>query len=122
MNEVSNIVHNASERSLLLLDEIGRGTGTNDGLALATAILLYITDKIKCRTMFATHFHQLTKLADENERICNYKVMVSEIDGQIVFLHKVAAGAEQNSFGIDVARLSGIPNEIIKHAKELMKK
>ena len=122
MNEVSNIVHNATGKSLLLLDEIGRGTGTADGLALATSILLYITNKIQCRTMFATHFHQLTKLADENEHISNYKVLVSEIDGQIVFLHKVAAGAEQNSFGIDVARLSGIPQEIIKHAKELMKK
>jgi len=122
MNEVSNIVHNASERSLLLLDEIGRGTGTNDGLALATAIILYITDKIGCRTMFATHFHQLTKLEDERDKISNYKVMVSTIDGEIVFLHKVAAGAEQNSFGIDVARLSGLPPEIINKAKELMKK
>jgi DNA mismatch repair protein MutS len=122
MNEVSNIIHNATERSLLLLDEIGRGTGTNDGLALATAIISYITDKIKCRTMFATHFHQLTKLADTESRISNYKVMVSTIDGEIIFLHKVAAGAEQNSFGIDVARLSGLPQEIIQKAKELMKK
>jgi DNA mismatch repair protein MutS len=122
MNEVSNIIHNATEKSLLLLDEIGRGTGTADGLALAQAILMYITEKIRCRTMFATHFHQLTKLGNENGGISNLKVLVSTVDGEIVFLHKVVEGAEQNSFGIDVARLSGLPPEIIKHAKELMKK
>ena len=122
MNEVSNIVHNATGRSLLLLDEIGRGTGTDDGLALATAIILYITEKIGCRTMFATHFHQLTKLADEVDKIANLKVMVSTIDGEIVFLHKVAAGIEQNSFGIDVAKMAGIPDEIIERAKVIHKK
>jgi len=118
MNEVSNIVHNATSKSLLLLDEIGRGTGTNDGLALARAVIEYITHNIKCPTMFATHFHQLTALADS--RIKNYKVLVEQIDGEIVFLHKVAPGAEQNSFGIDVAKLSGLPPSIIKRAKELM--
>ena len=120
MNEVSNIVHNATSRSLILLDEVGRGTGTNDGLALATAITQHITENIKCPTMFATHFHQLTELAKKQPAIRNYKVLVQEIDEQIVFLHKVVPGEEQNSFGIDVARLSGLPDSIIATAKQLM--
>jgi len=121
MNEVSNIIHNATSRSLLLLDEIGRGTGTRDGFALASSIITYITNKIGALTMFATHFHGLTDLEEQVPGIQNFKVLVSEIDGQIVFLHKVSKGAEQNSFGIDVAKLSGIPDVVIKEAKKIMK-
>jgi DNA mismatch repair protein MutS len=121
MNEVSNIIHNATKDSLLLLDEIGRGTGTTDGFALAKSILHYILEKIGAKTMFATHFHKLISVAREYPQIKNYKVLTRKIDGQIVFLHKVIAGEEQNSFGAEVAKLSGIPAEIIENAKQIIK-
>ncbi|MCL2229172.1 MAG: DNA mismatch repair protein MutS, partial [Firmicutes bacterium] len=121
MNEVSNIVHNATKKSLILLDEVGRGTSTGDGLALAEAILLFITEKIGANTLFATHFHQLTNLASKNPKIKNFKVLTEQVDGQIVFLHKVEPGIEENSFGIDVAKLAGLPKEIIDMARGLYK-
>jgi len=117
MNEVSNIVHNATKRSLILLDEVGRGTGTKDGLALASSIITYITDKIGANTMFATHFHELTNI--KNPRIENYKVLTESIGGDIVFLHKVEKGIETESFGIDVAKLAGLPKEIVDRARRL---
>ena len=121
MNEVSNIVHNATKDSLLLLDEIGRGTGTADGFALAKAILQYIIEKIGSKTLFATHFHNLAELGRTYDQVQNYKVLTTNIDGQIIFLHKLVKGEEQNSFGAEVAKLSGIPNEIIVNAKKIMK-
>jgi DNA mismatch repair protein MutS len=121
MNEVSNIVHNATKDSLLLLDEIGRGTGTTDGFALAKAILQYIIKHIGAKTMFATHFHKLVAMAKDHDTIKNYKVLTREINGEIIFLHKVAAGEEPNSFGTEVAKLSGLPAEIIENAKRIMK-
>jgi DNA mismatch repair protein MutS len=121
MNEVSNIVNNATKSSLILVDEVGRGTGTSDGLALATAILTYINDKIGANTLFATHFHELTNLAHQNPRIKNYKVLTEQIGGEIVFLHKLEPGIEQNSFGIDVAKLAGLPKEIIDNARRILK-
>jgi DNA mismatch repair protein MutS len=121
MNEVSNIVHNAKSKSLVLLDEVGRGTGTTDGLALASAIITYITGKIHANTLFATHFHELTALANHDKNIHNYKVLTEQIGNEIVFLHKLTAGIEQNSFGIDVAKLSGLPPEIIDNARKLLK-
>ena len=121
MNEVSNIVHNATKDSLLLLDEIGRGTGTNDGYALAKAILQYIIEKIGSKTLCATHFHNLIELGREYPQIENYKVLTTTINDQIIFLHKVVKGEEQNSFGAEVAQLSGLPVEIINHAKAIMK-
>ncbi len=120
MNEVSNIVHNATQNSLLLLDEIGRGTGTNDGYALAKAILQYIIEKIGSKTLCATHFHELIELGHEYEQVANYKVLTTNINGQIVFLHKVVKGEEQNSFGVEVAQLSGLPAAIIANAKKIM--
>lgn len=120
MNEVSNIVHNATKDSLLLLDEIGRGTGTNDGYALAKAILTYIIQKIGSKTLCATHFHELIELGHEFDQVQNYKVLTTTINGQIIFLHKVVKGEEQNSFGVEVAQLSGLPTEIIQQAKQLM--
>jgi len=122
MNEVSNIVRNAGAKSLVLLDEVGRGTGTSDGLALATAIITYITDKNRCNTMFATHFHELTNLASSNKSIKNYKVLTEQIDNEIVFLHKVEQGIEENSFGIEVAKMAGLPKEILDKAKKLYNK
>ena len=121
MNEVSNIVHNAKKSSLILLDEVGRGTGTSDGLALASAVITYLTDKIGANIMFATHFHELTDLSKTNPRIKNYKVLTEQIGGEIVFLHRLESGIEQNSFGIDVARLAGLPSEIIDNARRLLK-
>ncbi|MBR4418742.1 MAG: DNA mismatch repair protein MutS [Clostridia bacterium] len=121
MNEVSNIVHNATKDSLLLLDEIGRGTGTNDGYALAKAILTYIIEQIGSKTLCATHFHELIELGHEYSQVQNYKVLTSSINGQIVFLHKVVRGEEQNSFGAEVAQLSGLPEVIIQNAKKIMK-
>ena len=121
MNEVSNIVHNATKDSLLLLDEIGRGTGTNDGYALAKAILTYIIEQIGSKTLCATHFHELIELGHTYNQVQNYKVLTSSINGQIIFLHKVVKGEEQNSFGAEVAQLSGLPDVIIQNAKKIMK-
>ena len=121
MNEVSNIVHNATKNSLLLLDEIGRGTGTNDGYALAKAILTYIIEEIGSKTLCATHFHELIELGRTYSQVQNYKVLTSNINGQIIFLHKVVKGEEQNSFGAEVAQLSGLPDVIIQNAKKIMK-
>ena len=121
MNEVSNIVHNATKNSLLLLDEIGRGTGTNDGYALAKAILTYIIEQIGSKTLCATHFHELVELGHAYNQVQNYKVLTSSINGQIIFLHKVVKGEEQNSFGAEVAQLSGLPDAIIQNAKKIMK-
>jgi DNA mismatch repair protein MutS len=121
MNEVAAIIHNATKHSLLLLDEIGRGTGTTDGFALAKSILQYIIEKIGAKTLFATHFHKLISLGREYRQVKNYKVLTSKIDEKIIFLHKVVAGEEQNSFGAEVAKLSGIPNEIIANAKRIIK-
>ena len=121
MNEVSNIVHNATKDSLLLLDEIGRGTGTNDGYALAKAILSYIIESIGSKTLCATHFHELIELGRTYTQVENYKVLTSSINGQIIFLHKVVKGEEQNSFGAEVAQLSGLPEVIIQNAKKIMK-
>lgn len=120
MNEVSNIVHNATKNSLLLLDEIGRGTGTNDGYALAKAILQYIIEQIGSKTLCATHFHELIELGHEYDQVANYKVLTTSINGQIIFLHKVVKGEEQNSFGVEVAQLSGLPATIISNAKKIM--
>ncbi len=121
MNEVSNIVHNATKDSLLLLDEIGRGTGTNDGYALAKAILQYIIEQIGSKTLCATHFHELIELGRTYPQVQNYKVLTSNLNGQIIFLHKVVRGEEQNSFGAEVAQLSGLPDVIIQNAKKIMK-
>ena len=120
MNEVSNILNNATKDSLLLLDEIGRGTGTRDGLALAKAITTYITTEIGAHAMIATHFSELTYLASEIKGIGNFKVTVDQTGENIVFLHKLVAGIEENSFGIDVAKLSGLPASVVKHARELI--
>ncbi|MCL2846085.1 MAG: DNA mismatch repair protein MutS [Firmicutes bacterium] len=117
--ELANICQNSTRNSLILLDEVGRGTGTKDGRALASAAILYITDKIGALTMFATHFHELNVLAQDNPRIKNFKALTSKINGQIVFLHKVEPGIEDNSFGLDVATLAGIPKEIISNARQL---
>src|ERR1700737_2297783 len=120
MNETSNIVNNASERSLVILDEIGRGTSTFDGLSIAWSVAEFLHDKIKARTLFATHYHELTKLATEREGVCNLNVAVREWNEQIIFLRKIVPGGADKSYGIQVARLAGLPKEILDRAKEIL--
>jgi DNA mismatch repair protein MutS len=120
MNETSNIVNNASERSLVILDEIGRGTSTFDGLSIAWSVAEFLHDKIKARTLFATHYHELTKLAAERKGVGNFNVAVREWNDQIIFLRKIIPGGADKSYGIHVARLAGLPKEILDRAKEIL--
>ena len=120
MNETSNIVNNATERSLVILDEIGRGTSTFDGLSIAWSVAEFLHDRIKARTLFATHYHELTKLAEERTGVCNFNVAVREWNDQIIFLRKIVPGGADKSYGIQVARLAGLPKEILDRAKEIL--
>src|SRR6266700_5438233 len=120
MNETSNIVNNATERSLVILDEIGRGTSTFDGLSIAWSVAEFLHDKIKARTLFATHYHELTKLAEERAGVCNFNVAVREWNDQIIFLRKIVPGGADKSYGIQVARLAGLPKEILDRAKDIL--
>src|SRR5438034_1629415 len=120
MNETSNIVNNATERSLVILDEIGRGTSTFDGLSIAWSVAEFLHDKIKARSLFATHNPELTKLAAERKGVCNFNVAVREWNDQIIFLRKIVSGGADKSYGIQVARLAGLPKEILDRAKEIL--
>src|SRR5437899_2587502 len=120
MNETSNIVNNATERSLVILDEIGRGTSTFDGLSIAWSVAEFLHDKIKARTLFATHDHELTKLTEDRPGVCNFNVAVREWNEQIIFLRKIVPGGADKSYGIHVARLAGLPKEILDRAKEIL--
>jgi DNA mismatch repair protein MutS len=121
MSETAGILNNLSSRSLIILDEIGRGTSTYDGLSLAWAIAEYL-QKHKVRTLFATHFHELTALAKDYPGIKNYNVAVKEINNEIVFLHKIIPGGTDESYGIYVAKLAGIPHEVIQRSKQILTK
>src|SRR5216110_3193784 len=120
MNETANIINNATDRSLVILDEIGRGTSTFDGLSIAWSVAEFLYDKIKARTLFATHYHELTKLAEEREGVGNLNVAVREWNEQIIFLRKIIPGGADKSYGIHVARLAGLPKEILDRAKEIL--
>ena len=122
MNEAANILNNATPRSLVLLDEIGRGTSTFDGLSIAWAMTEYLhnSESIKPRTLFATHYHELTELEDLLPRVKNYSVAVRETGDTIAFLHRLVPGGCDHSYGIEVARLAGMPAEMIKRAKEIL--
>jgi len=120
MNETSNIVNNATEHSLVILDEIGRGTSTFDGLSIAWSVAEFLHDKIKPRTLFATHYHELTKLAKDRSGVCNFNVAVREWNDQIIFLRKIVPGGADKSYGIQVARLAGLPKEILDRAKDIL--
>jgi DNA mismatch repair protein MutS len=120
MNETANIVNNASSRSLVILDEIGRGTSTFDGLSIAWSVAEFLHDKIKARTLFATHYHELTKLAEQRSGVCNLNVAVREWNEQIIFLRKIIPGGADKSYGIQVARLAGLPKEILDRAKDIL--
>jgi DNA mismatch repair protein MutS len=121
MNEAANILSNATKNSLLLFDELGRGTSTFDGISIAWAIAEYIHDNLQgSRTLFATHYHELNALADRNPRIHNLKVEVREAEGKVHFLHKIAPGFADHSYGIEVAAMAGIPPDVIDRAREIL--
>ncbi len=120
MNETALIINNASENSLVILDEIGRGTATFDGLSIAWSVAEHLHDKIGARTLFATHYHELTALAQSREAVQNCHVAVREWNDQIIFLRKIVAGAADKSYGIQVARLAGLPPDIIQRAKDIL--
>ncbi|NPB03678.1 MAG: DNA mismatch repair protein MutS [Thermotogae bacterium] len=122
MNEVAHILRYATPRSLLLLDEIGRGTSTHDGLAIAWAVSEYIAQNIKAKALFATHYHELSRLASEHEGIFNLQVAVKEEENRVIFLYKVVPGSADRSYGIYVARLAGLPKEVIEKAEQLQEK
>lgn len=120
MSETAYIVNTATEKSLILLDEIGRGTSTYDGVAIAWSVAEYIATKIKARTVFATHYHELNVMPRKFEQIKNYRITISEKDGEIEFLRKVVEGSASKSYGIHVAKKAGLPNSIISSAQDLM--
>jgi DNA mismatch repair protein MutS len=120
MNETANIISNATDRSLVILDEIGRGTSTFDGLSIAWSVAEFLYDKIKARSLFATHYHELIKLAEDRKGVCNLNVAVREWNEQIIFLRKIISGGADKSYGIQVARLAGLPKEILDRAKEIL--
>ena len=123
MNEAADILNNLSPRSLVLFDELGRGTSTYDGISIAWAIVEYIHEhpKAKARTLFATHYHELNEMEKSFARIKNYNVAVKEVDGKVIFLRKLERGGSEHSFGIHVAKLAGMPKSIVKRADEILK-
>lgn len=120
MNEVANILNNATDKSLLILDEVGRGTSTYDGLSIAWAVMEFVSKHMKAKTLFSTHYHELTELEGVAEGVKNYRVMVKEFQNSIVFLHKIARGSANRSFGLEVAALAGLPKELLQRAKEIL--
>jgi DNA mismatch repair protein MutS len=120
MTETAAILHTATPRSLILLDEVGRGTSTYDGLAIAWAAIEYLHARVRAKTLFATHYFELTELAGQLSGVKNYHVAVKETGGGIVFLRKVAPGAADRSYGIEVAKLAGLPNDVITRAREVL--
>jgi len=121
MSEVSNILNNATENSLLILDEIGRGTSTYDGLSIAWSVVEYITKKIKAKTLFATHYHELSELESKLKSVKNYRILIKETDDKIIFLRKIAEGSIDRSYGIQVANLAGLPDDVVVRAKEILR-
>ncbi len=122
MKETAEILQSATASSLIIVDELGRGTSTFDGISLAWSIAEFIHDKIKALTIFATHYHEMTKLKDKKEHVLNYSIGIKEIDGQLYFLRKLIKGSANKSYGIHVASLAGIPEKIIQKADKILKK
>lgn len=120
MNETAFILNSATEKSLILLDEIGRGTSTYDGVAIAWSVAEYISQKIKARTIFATHYHELNVMPQSYPSIKNYRITISENDGEIIFLRKVVEGSASKSYGIQVAKMAGLPKSVVASAEKLM--
>ena len=122
MSEISNILENATDNSLLLLDEIGRGTSTFDGLSIAWSIMEYLSENLRAKVLFSTHYHELTDLENLLAGVKNYKLTVREVGNSIAFLRKVMRGSANRSFGIEVASLAGLPNSVVLRAKEILKR
>jgi DNA mismatch repair protein MutS len=120
MNETANILNNATDKSLVILDEIGRGTSTFDGISIAWAVAEYIHSRLRSRTLFATHYHELTELALTMDGVKNYTVAIKEWNDQIIFLRRVVEGGADKSYGIQVARLAGLPQAVILRAREVL--
>jgi DNA mismatch repair protein MutS len=123
MVETANILHHATPRSLLVLDEIGRGTSTYDGVSIAWAVVEYIHNhpQLRAKTFFATHYHELTQLAELLPGVRNYNVAVSESEGKVVFLHKIIPGGADRSYGIHVGQLAGLPRPVVQRAGEILR-
>ncbi|HBS12371.1 MAG TPA: DNA mismatch repair protein MutS, partial [Flavobacteriaceae bacterium] len=123
MNETANILNNISERSLVLLDEIGRGTSTYDGISIAWAIAEYLHEHpSKAKTLFATHYHELNDMTETFDRIKNFNVSIKELKDNVIFLRKLVSGGSEHSFGIHVAKLAGMPTSVIHRANKMLKK
>ncbi len=120
MTETARILNTATARSLVILDEIGRGTSTYDGISLAWSVAEHLHDRIGCRTLFATHYHELTDLAKSLPGVSNLNVAVREWQDEVIFLHKIVDGAADKSYGIHVARLAGVPREVLERAKQIL--
>jgi DNA mismatch repair protein MutS len=120
MNETANILNNATINSLVILDEIGRGTSTFDGVSIAWSVVEFLAQKLKCKTLFATHYHALNKLSKEYPTVKNYNIAAKERDDEIIFLRKIVEGGTDKSYGIQVARLAGLPESVIRRSKEIM--
>ena len=121
MTEVAAILLHATKRSLLILDEVGRGTSTYDGLSIAWAVVEYLAENVRAKTLFATHYHELSELEGVIEGVKNYKITVKELNGKIVFLRKIMRGSANKSFGIEVASLAGVPKSVTVRAKTILK-
>jgi DNA mismatch repair protein MutS len=121
MHETSAILHSATMQSLVLLDEIGRGTATYDGVSIAWAVTEHLHDHIGCKTIFATHYHELTQLADFLPALVNFNVAVKEVGHDIVFLHHLQPGGADRSYGIDVGRLAGLPGDVVHRARVILR-
>jgi DNA mismatch repair protein MutS len=120
MLETANILNNATENSLIILDEVGRGTSTYDGVAIAWSIVDYLVNNVKAKTLFATHYHELLFLESIHEEVKNFKVEVLEENNQVAFMHKIAKGGIDKSYGIHVAKLAGVPQKVITRSKEIL--
>lgn len=121
MSEVALILRAATQNSLIVLDEVGRGTSTYDGLSIAWAVVEYISAKLHAKTLFATHYHELSELEGVIHGVKNYKITVKEIDGKIMFLRRIMRGSANKSFGIEVASLAGVPSDVTVRAKAILK-
>jgi len=124
MNEAASILHNLSARSLILLDEIGRGTSTYDGISIAWAMVEYIHENptARAKTLFATHYHELNEMEEIFSRVKNYNVSVKEANNRVIFLRKLQRGGVEHSFGIHVAKMAGMPQQVVLRASEMLKK
>jgi DNA mismatch repair protein MutS len=121
MAETSAILHSATSRSLVLLDEIGRGTSTYDGVSIAWAVSEHLHDRTGCKTIFATHYHELTQLAQDLDGVRNFNVAVREVNDDVLFLHRLQPGGADRSYGIEVGRLAGLPPQVLDRARQVLR-